>query len=68
MKESDYVRVVGSVAAVIQALPADRLVEPVVVLVENSITKLASAISNPPSVSRVVSNESCHQLIFMTAG
>ncbi|KAK9900916.1 ARM repeat-containing protein [Cystobasidium minutum MCA 4210] len=44
---TDYVRVVGSVAAVIQALPADRLVEPVVVLVENSISKLAAAMSNP---------------------
>lgn len=51
IQETDYVRVVGSVAAVIQALPADRLVEPVVVLVENSISKLATAMSNPTSVS-----------------
>ena len=50
MQNEDYVRVLGSVAAVIQALPADELVAPVVVLVENSIAKLASALRGTTKV------------------
>lgn len=44
-QEAEYVRVVGSVAAVVQALPAHRLVEPVVMLVQASINKLAQALT-----------------------
>jgi hypothetical protein len=42
--------VLGSVAAVIQALPAGELVGPVVVLVEEAISKLAAALSIPDAV------------------
>lgn len=45
MQNQDYVKVLGSVAAVIQALPAHELVSPVIVLVENSIGKLATALN-----------------------
>lgn len=44
-QDDEYIRVLGSVAAVIQALPADQLVSPVVVLAEGSISKLASALN-----------------------